>query len=72
MPTKRYVEKKKLEVVEVSKVTEVTLELMELIFNLRCNAEAFDEDLPETWGHVKYQWSKIQSIMQDYIVEGES
>lgn len=36
------------------------------------NNEAYDDDLSETWREMKKEYKKLEKMMEEYIVEGES
>jgi hypothetical protein len=50
----------------------IIIKLAVLQAAIMANADAPDDDLPETWQAVKDEWSAVKLIIEDYIVKLES
>jgi hypothetical protein len=51
------------------KAKHLTQELLDLIIKLNNNANAYDDDLKETWNDFLRQWDNVKESLDNYIAE---
>jgi hypothetical protein len=56
---------------KLSKSDEIVLCLAGTIHTLRKNAEAYDDDLADTWDEFMESWKVTKELIEEYIKEGE-